>query len=1102
MSKMVAGRYKIEGELGSGGMGTVYKGLDTETNQTVAIKQLHPKLSDEQLIERFKREGEALRDLNHPNIVKMLDAVEEYNQHYLIMEYVSGSDLSDLIKQEQLALEKILNFSIDLADALTRAHRLNIIHRDLKPANVLIGEDGILRLTDFGVAHIGSKERVTDTDAIVGTIHYLPPEAFDDGTFDGRGDIWAFGVILYELLTGELPFNGAGVVQIFQSIVSDPIPDLEELRPDIPLALIDLTYRMLERNYHVRIPSVRIVGAELEAIAEGRATTTQLTQFDTPPPNFFVRKQHNLPVQPTAFVGRESELDELDKLLADSSQRLITVIAPGGMGKTRLALESAERHLDNFEDGVYFVDLAPLTQADQIVNAIVEATGFSLTTDNRSPEQQLLDFLGNKSMLLIMDNYEHLIDGASLVVSMMQSAPDGQFLVTSRVALNLPGETLFHLSGMDFPQWETPEDAMNYAAVKLFMSSANRASPSFELGVDNLDYIARICRLVGGMPLGIILSASWLSMLSPQEIAEEIASGIDFLESSRGEVPERQRSIQVVFDYSWDLMSTDEQAIYAKLSIFHGGFTRNSAQTISGATLRNLMNLVNRSLIRRDAQTGRYSIHELARQYAYAKLENSGELESLRDAHLEYYANALHEWTPKLKECNEIPVLNEFEADFENVRTAWLYGTESEQWSLLTIMVEPMALFGLMKTREVEIAALFLPVINHLEGSETLTARQEIMLAKLVAHLPRGTRLVSFEEQEILARTGLELARKHHLPLITVHCLELLASAIDASGQFEEAYQLIEEAIQLARDSDDIYVLSWLMQRQTYHSGLAKKHQAWRIYLVESIALARQLNNKTRLMFALRNYIPTLDAFRSLDNARKPVNELKRLAYDIGNLEMIFYTREVELFEAIRKMQLQEAEIIFEELITISRQTNRLVDLATVNSVRFRFAILDGQYELALEAINEAMEQLEKAGQSSPLGGYAHSKARILAVLSHTQDSLKIYRKYIPDLFKFDTRNRLVRGVHCASLMLERRGESLRATELLGLVSLHWDTPEYHHTPYALELKKRLKVSLGEDVYNEAFERGKSLDLKEMTQIIFNELYTIYLDDNKNSESE
>lgn len=1098
MSKMVAGRYKIEAELGSGGMGTVYKGLDTQTNQTVAIKQLHPKLSDEQLIERFKREGEALRDLNHPNIVKMLDAVEEDNQHYLIMEYVSGSDLSDLIKQEQLALEKILNFSIDLADALTRAHRLNIIHRDLKPANVLIGEDGILRLTDFGVAHIASKERVTDSDAIVGTIDYLPPEAFDGGTFDERGDIWAFGVILYELLTGERPFGGTSIVQVIQSIISDPIPDLEELRPDIPLALIDLIYRMLERDYHVRVPSVRIVGAELEAIAEGRATP-QPARFDTPLENFIIRKQHNLPAQVTPFVGRESELDELDKLLRDTSQRLITVIAPGGMGKTRLALESAERHLDIFEDGVYFVDLVPLNDSNSIANAIIEATGFSLTADNRTPEQQLLDFLGNKTMLLIMDNYEHLIEGASLLASMMQSAPDVQFLVTSRVALNLPGETLFHLSGMDFPQWETPADAMDYAAVKLFMNSAKRAEPSFELTGDNLDYVARICRLVGGMPLGIVLSASWLSMLSPQEIAEEIANGIDFLESSRGEVPERQRSIQVVFDYSWDLMSPDEQVIYAKLSIFQGGFTRNSAQTISGATLRNLMNLVNRSLLRRDAQTGRYSIHELARQYAYAKLESSGELKALQDAHLEYYANALDERTPKLKGRNEIPVVKEVEADFENVRTAWLYGIESEQWELLTQIVEAIALFGVMKTRSAEIAGLFLPVTFHLRGAITLTDTEEILLAKLAAHLPRRTPIILFEEQEAIARRGLELARKHKLSIVTARCLELLANAIDASGHFEEAFQLMEEAIALAREAYDPYTLSWLLFRQGYHASTTGKFDVLEKVSSECVVIARPIGNKTLLMFALRVYMSLL----LFQQRQKILNELKKLAYELGNLEIIFYARNMELSDAIKQMQLQETEAIFQELTMISRRTNLLKHYAMLSATRFRFAMLDGKHEFALQLINEAIEQIQKAGQQSFLKGYWRLKAWILSIiLGNEQESLEIYREYLSEFIKIDAHLGLTMSIHSASLILERRGNNLHVVELLGLVSLHLRTPEYHHLPYVIKLKASLKSTLGEDAYNEAFERGKSLDLVETTQTVFDDLFAIYLDDNKKPESE
>lgn len=392
---IIAEHYLLGEKLGAGAMGTVYLGQDTRSEEVVAIKQLKPDLAQDDILERFKREGEALRDLNHPNIVKMLNAIQDKGNHYLIMEYVSGGDLSDLLKTDQLSLEQILNLSIDLADALTRAHKLNIIHRDLKPANVLIGDDGVLRLTDFGVAHVGSKERVTDTDAMVGTIDYLPPETFDGSGFDARGDIWAFGIILFEMLTGERPFTGQSIMQVIQSIVSDPIPDLENLRPDISTDLIDLIYRMLERDPLARVPSVRIVGAELEAIQEGRSTQTPpATRFSIVDSDFmFIVKKHNLPAQVTEFVGREDELAELAKLLQDDSLRLMTIIAPGGMGKTRLSLEAAEGALDYFDDGVYFIELAPLSNSEQIISAIAGSLDVTFQQDGREQKQQILDYL-------------------------------------------------------------------------------------------------------------------------------------------------------------------------------------------------------------------------------------------------------------------------------------------------------------------------------------------------------------------------------------------------------------------------------------------------------------------------------------------------------------------------------------------------------------------------------------------------------------------------------------------------------------------------------------------------------------------------------------
>ncbi|MCI0710998.1 MAG: protein kinase [Chloroflexi bacterium] len=570
----IAGHYQIEAEIGSGGMGTVYCGLDTRTHEQVAIKHLKPEMARADLIERFKREGAALRNLNHPNIVKMLDAVEEKGNHYLILEYLSGGDLGAVLDHESLPVERVIKLAIEIADALTRAHHLNIIHRDLKPGNVLLAEDGTPRLTDFGIAHIASKNRITDTDVIVGTVDYLAPEVLSGGTVGPQADIWAFGVMLFEMLSGERPFEGETLTATITAIMTAPIPDLEKLRPDTPVALVDLVYRMLARDLQSRVRSVRQVGLELEDILHGRDYIPVATRFD---PDTAVdttiihRRRHNLPVQTTPFVGREVELGELTKLIRDPAIRLLTIVAPGGMGKTRLALEAARQYMDDsqptlFANSAFVVELAPISDAGSIVSAIADATDYKFQADGREQKAQLLNFLANKDLLLVMDNFEHLLDGAGLVIDILHAAPNVKILATSRQRLTQPGETVFHLSGMDFPDWETPEDALEYAAVKLFMNSAQRARPGFELTEDNLDYVARICGLVEGMPLGIVLAGAWLTMLTPQEIAAEIEQSIDFLQSTGGEVPERQHSIRAVFDQSWQMLGQRRPGCWVKPS--------------------------------------------------------------------------------------------------------------------------------------------------------------------------------------------------------------------------------------------------------------------------------------------------------------------------------------------------------------------------------------------------------------------------------------------------------------------------------------------------------------------------------------------------------
>ena len=282
---LIEGRYQLESLIGGGGMGNVYKGTDILTGETVAIKQLRFELTHNmpEMVERFLREGEALRRLNHPNIVKVLATSDEGSQHFIVMEYVSGGSLADLlIKQPQLPIERVVSIGLELSDALSRAHHLHILHRDIKPGNILLAEDGTPRLTDFGLARIGELPGLTEVGSILGTFHYLSPEAVENQEVNERSDIWSFGVVLFEILTGRLPFDGDSPFEVIWAIKTQPLPPLENLRNGIPPSLASLVRRMLRKDSPARVASARQVGVELETIQ--KELRTMATQSDKAAP--------------------------------------------------------------------------------------------------------------------------------------------------------------------------------------------------------------------------------------------------------------------------------------------------------------------------------------------------------------------------------------------------------------------------------------------------------------------------------------------------------------------------------------------------------------------------------------------------------------------------------------------------------------------------------------------------------------------------------------------------------------------------------------------------------------------------------------------------
>ncbi|RPI24995.1 MAG: tetratricopeptide repeat protein, partial [Chloroflexota bacterium] len=385
----------------------------------------------------------------------------------------------------------------------------------------------------------------------------------------------------------------------------------------------------------------------------------------------------NLPKPSTPFIGREKELAEILSLLADPNCRLLTLAGSGGIGKTRLSIRAAETQLDDYPHGVYFVSLAPLYSTDSLLLAIADTIGFTFYGRSargetvQDPKLQLLEYLREKKMLLVMDNFEHLLDSAELLAKIAAAAPMVKFLVTSRERLNLPGEWVLDIQGMSYPD-DGPSEAWEaYPAVELFLQSARRAQANFVLANSDRLHINRICQLVDGMPLGIELAAAWVKMMSCQEIAQEIEKSLDFLMTSLRGVPERHRSIRAVFEHSWNLMSEGEREALRRLSVFRCGFQREAAGRVAEATLARLSALTDKSILRR-GPSGRWDLHEVLKQYAAAKLdETPAEKTDTNQRHSEYYLGLLGQLNGKLRGPAAREAIEQIEEEYENIRLAW-----------------------------------------------------------------------------------------------------------------------------------------------------------------------------------------------------------------------------------------------------------------------------------------------------------------------------------------------------------------------------------------------------------------------------------------------
>lgn len=913
---LIAGQYELGAQIGQGAMGTVYHGRDSVTGQLVAIKMLDRSrvAGNPELVERFRREGEALRQLAHPHIVQLLATDEKEGHHYLVMELIEGGDLLQLMQnQPQLPLSQVLSIALDLSDALTRAHRLNILHRDIKPANVLLDGNGRPKLTDFGIARLGEASTLTQHGGVLGTVAYLSPEACQGETLDERADIWAFGLLLYEMLAGERPFAKPTSAATLMAILQEPIPDIHAMRQDLPPALTELLQKMLVKDRNGRIASVRQVGAALETILQGIERGTFPEIIDSPPTPILQSGSaaptgpYQAPAAPPHFVGREAAAAELAEWVG--SQRVVALVGMGGIGKTSLAAALAQKLRPHFADGVLWAN----TRNSETSN-ILQLWGraynhdFSGLTDLASRETAVRSLLAEKETLLVLDNVDDAADARPLLLH----GARGAVLLTTR---NL--DVASALNAHPFSVLELSPSGSQALLRHILGDERVLAQP------DEAAAAEQIGDLLHHLPLAVEIAAQRLKS-RPRMTLAAMAHRLQNTQQRMG-LEISDTAVRASFEVSWDGLDEEQQTLFAQMAVFEGRpFTVEAIAAIADWNMflaeDDLYTLATLSLLQEVAET-RYKQHPLLADFAAEKL---GDDDLANGRMARYYLEFAQENQENF---------TALDPEWENLLAAVDVMHREREWQLVLDLTAALgrSWFRYGRYHDANHAyALAETAANKLNSDEALA---HTLLHWAEVAIEQGSYDAAWERLETALRLFYEL--EDGTGIAKTECFR--GFVLYDQGEYEEAKRILEQNLkQLGKDNS-----------------------------LEEVIATRLL---ARVCFELEE---------TTDQAERLAKKALKIQTAVGdNTELIPTLRMLAQIE-IRKGNLSTAEDFITRALELSEQTQNLAEKGASIYILIEINIMRDNYGQAKWLANDGFELVKRLGNLRYQGMILHLQSVI-----------------------------------------------------------------------------------------------------------------------------